>query len=1314
MTYDPRKQGARCDECPLGPKGKFREGYWQPVPLERHTGAAVLAVAEMPHVEDVNNGRPLSGRSGQEWNAALLALGKKRTDIDLTHVVACSAGTQQNAWEKMQKALDKENRRLLAQGLPVLPDPITCCRPRLLAESDRYENIIAMGRVAANSLTGKAQSIFSLRGGPVWVDETYGALLETPLAGDAVPDGAVRKVFPILHPSFVQRSPGWRHVLHADLGKALRWFSGALRWTEPVRTFNPTPDELEAFLMRPAPFWAYDLETDGIESLVCKVRSIAIAHPDLNDDGRALRPGQEEAVRCTVMGLNILSGDGFTRFYSAEDEARILDILRAFFRDTTKTKVGHNCLHTGTPVILGDGTSRPIEKLIRAKYDGEVLALDSQGHIVKARVTDWFRQRTDNQEWLVVRRVGEKGHARGLTLTPDHEVYTQRGRVRADELSPGDSILTGETELAWDEQQAVLGTLLGDSTARAYSTRSIDGKRVPHRPVMADAVTAVLRGSHASRALAEEKSRWLRGLIVTESRSSGGYKPGTPTFVYRTNASRQIADLARQVYDGAKRRLRPATLDALGPVGLAWLYADDGFKHKRPDRKKETVLIATCGFPREDIEAARDWFASKFGPTTITGNGSLRLGADASQVFARHIARYLLPAARYKLPKGEWPEFVGFPQRRDTPLPTRIESIERFTPSRDTARQRTEADTRWCIQTTEGNFLTGFGFVKNCGYYDRQVVEQWLGVTPMPIIDTLFAARFRAPELPKGLKTVGSVLTDVDRWETTEKGESLAFGNVDDWDRLAYNCTDSAVNARIVVPLLDAAEEAGAFRDLPEALRPAGWEARRWDLHELDHATQDMCVNLHKIGVYVDQEARFRMEIETRASVAKREKNLSELARAVGVSRLDLKSAGANDDEDADGMKPGSADQIRDLLYEEWKLGIPPNMEARDFYTMSGMPGTGDKVLRGHLAGGRLSPAQEAFIRELRLYRREKNKILGTVLLPLNLTAHDPKKGLIWHSDGRVRSTWNAHVTAPGRLSSSGPNLQNIGSRKGQGKLKTLFAAEPGHLLVGADLDQAHLRITANYWRIPLLLECFSEGKDPHNTLAYQVFGDKFKHAEGWGADGFSLYKKPAGSTAKAMRDVIKTFRYASIYWADPLTVWQVLTSTESDNGEMPYLNMTSKEVRHFHETWLKNEPEWMEAWDAMLSVYRHQGYMEEPVLGRRSGGLSDGKKNEVVNFPILAAEASLMRLAEQALLAAYPWDLGKRTGLIHQCHDSIAIEIEAPPGLAGWKPKKGEALPPELEQHRKRVEECMTVRVPGWEVPLTAEASVGRNLKEA
>ena len=121
MSYDPRTCGARCDECPLGPSGAFRSGAWTPTPPEIHPDATVIAVAELPSQEDANYGRPLSGRSGGEWNLALLAAGRKRTEVSLTHVVACSAGTDKNAWEKLHKALDKENRRRLAKAQP-------CCR----------------------------------------------------------------------------------------------------------------------------------------------------------------------------------------------------------------------------------------------------------------------------------------------------------------------------------------------------------------------------------------------------------------------------------------------------------------------------------------------------------------------------------------------------------------------------------------------------------------------------------------------------------------------------------------------------------------------------------------------------------------------------------------------------------------------------------------------------------------------------------------------------------------------------------------------------------------------------------------------------------------------------------------------------------------------------------------------------------------------------------------------------------------------------------------------------------------------------------
>jgi DNA polymerase I-like protein with 3'-5' exonuclease and polymerase domains len=591
---------------------------------------------------------------------------------------------------------------------------------------------------------------------------------------------------------------------------------------------------------------------------------------------------------------------------------------------------------------------------------------------------------------------------------------------------------------------------------------------------------------------------------------------------------------------------------------------------------------------------------------------------------------------------------------------------------------------------TDGRVWVGH----NAGSYDRMVIEHHLSVTPRPLVDTLFAARFRAPDLPKGLKTIGSVLTDVERWETTEKGDSIATGSTNDDELLSYNCVDTAVSARIVVPLMDAAEHAGAFRSLPADLKPPSWpHDRAWNLYEVDHTTQEMCVEMHKNGVWIDQERRQELVTHFSASVKKRERVLTELAP---------------------GINPGSYDQIRNLFYEQWELGVPPFMETKDFYTETGAPGTGDAVLRAHIAGGRLSEQQERFVRQLRLYRREKNKILGTVLIPLNRRDVDTKKGLVWE-DGRVRSSWSAHTTSVGRLSCSSPNLQNIGNRKGQGPLKTIFAAPPGRILIGADLDQAHLRIIANYWKIPLLLECFLEGKDPHNTLAHATFGERFEHASGWGPEGFSLYRKPGKGDAKSMRDVSKTLRYASAYAADPSTVHSVLTSTETDDAKLPYVGMTLREVRTMHNKWRKSEPEWDQAWQDMLNLYERQGYMEEPVMGRRSGLLTDGKKQEVVNFPILAAEGSVMRLAEANVRDAFPfekWGLG--TGMIHQCHDSIAVELPLPVGFDPmWAPTKGEELPPEIEKLRRTMEEAMTITIPGWSVSMTAEADVGRTLKD-
>ena len=70
--------------------------------------------------------------------------------------------------------------------------------------------------------------------------------------------------------------------------------------------------------------------------------------------------------------------------------------------------------------------------------------------------------------------------------------------------------------------------------------------------------------------------------------------------------------------------------------------------------------------------------------------------------------------------------------------------------------------------------------------------------------------------------------------------------------------------------------------------------------------------------------------------------------------------------------------------------------------------------------------------------------------------------------------------------------------------------------------------------------------------------------------------------------------------------------------------------------------------------------------MGRRRDFLDGENINEIVNFPIQASGASLMNIAIMDLyerIPLYKW--GPGTGIINQCHDSIAVEC--PESEAEW-----------------------------------------------
>src|SRR5207245_6856115 len=82
-------------------------------------------------------------------------------------------------------------------------------------------------------------------------------------------------------------------------------------------------------------------------------------------------------------------------------------------------------------------------------------------------------------------------------------------------------------------------------------------------------------------------------------------------------------------------------------------------------------------------------------------------------------------------------------------------------------------------------------------------------------------------------------------------------------------------------------------------------------------------------------------------------------------------------------------------------------------------------------------------------------------------------------------------VAATGRLSSRGPNLQNIPIRTPLGRrIRHAFVAgSPDRVLIAADYSQIELRVLAHVSQDPALLDAFRSGADVHRRTAAAGFG---------------------------------------------------------------------------------------------------------------------------------------------------------------------------------------------------------------------------------
>ena len=109
-------------------------------------------------------------------------------------------------------------------------------------------------------------------------------------------------------------------------------------------------------------------------------------------------------------------------------------------------------------------------------------------------------------------------------------------------------------------------------------------------------------------------------------------------------------------------------------------------------------------------------------------------------------------------------------------------------------------------------------------------------------------------------------------------------------------------------------------------------------------------------------------------------------------------------------------------------------------------------------------------------------------LSKLNSTYIEGIRGLVDNS--KIHTTYEQTVTKTGRLSSTNPNLQNIPARDSEGsKIREMFVASKGNVLISADYSQIELRLLAHCSGDENLIKAYNKEADIHAKTASEIFG---------------------------------------------------------------------------------------------------------------------------------------------------------------------------------------------------------------------------------
>jgi uracil-DNA glycosylase family 4 len=1095
----------------------------------------IMFVSESPSSWSVGNQEVFYGRGGR----VIRSVWKNLKDLDArtgeklrmrylrkwdTYAVQCQVeeGRDQNATAS-KSTIDRCSQ--------YLHSAIKNKRPKI---------IVAFGATALKSLGHKGEGFMDSRG----------RVLELEIAGHTC------KVIPTFSTKHIQAKTGLYNLFFADFTRAVRIAAGV-----DAVDANVTLEEITKDYRIPRTVAEVAEVCDEIINHVVEgaktASQCAIA---VDTETNTVNPHRKDAkVLCVSFAWDTGKATAIPLFHNEtpwtkEEFPVVVEHVRRVL-ECAKPKVFHNCLTEDTRVTMADGSFKTLGCLVRTRSREKVLTLnESTGVVEPKRITNWLRG--ELREWNGWRRVVVRGKG-VLNLTIDHEVLTQRGRVRADQLREGDEIASQVPVLTAAQRAVLFGSTLGDaSIVMAGASRS------PH---------FLVRHKVEHRAYVDFKAALLGELIKKISVGKRTFKgfdgPKDTQFVEaRTRADRRLHELY-DVTGKGKRRITREWLSALSPAAIAVWYMDAGCL-----QGGSSASICVSGFGKTGADMLVEYLRGCNWPARLDRrkDGHLYIkvigprGPEMALSLWRWwstIAPFVPPCMRYKLPlrfrdhpTDGWSALCLQPKDVYYDRITQVGPLLRAghgtryggmsAHGRKTLRQ-------WCIEVEDNhNFFANGLAVSNCKF-DLKMLEMRHGWRVNNVQwDSMLGEHLLREDMGGnyGLKTLGrSYFPAFGNYadhihelaeQLTPEEEGVAATTVGVRKGKIPKKATLGIEDGLVVEISKKELDEyifGKARDRKKRIMDAGYErvpidtlliyaavdtdlTRRLLRHQFARMQSEGFVgparSLMATHCVPASRALGRMEFDGfRVDRTYLEQSEAALAKVVAEKQAILRSFWDKPDEP---FNPNSTAHVGHILFmagvrnpdtgrREIRQGpwLERNKKSQQYKT--------DKKTLKAIA----EKLQCPFSKHLLEYRAADKALNGFL--------HEIK--LLSEYDNYLHTSFHLHGTSTGRTSSSKINMQNLTGWLAGVNIKKIFIPDDPEeeIIFNVDWKGAEIRVFTAYAPDEELIKALNSGLDVHSWFTQEIFGIPYADVE---------RLKDIDKQMKATRTTVKRVVFGILYGA--------------------------------------------------------------------------------------------------------------------------------------------------------------------------------------